>query len=193
MFDPFSHLHAIKPSRRFLKRKKAEWSSPPIIISGQKQLTPWPSLESAATVGNTVLVNSSRKQRALLLNSFLRYWLVIFSSAACTEVLLFDCCEWRMVWQNVTLLPFYNRQRPTGLDFLEQTINEMRQFTICAIAVIALSRLLCCNKFVVWNRRIPLTTKSENENTTGNTTRGRLENPLHLKMKMRLWALQVDS
>ena len=89
--DPFSHPHVTKPSRSCPKRKKAEWSSPPIMISGQKQLTPWPSFDRAATVDKTVLVNSSRNRPALFLNSFFRYWLVIFSSAACTRVLTRKC------------------------------------------------------------------------------------------------------
>ena len=95
--DPFSHPHSTKPSRSCPKRQKAEWSSPPIIISGQKQLTPWPSFERAATLDKTVLVKSSRKRRALLLNSFFKYWLVIFSSAACTRVPRRKCWSSRAV------------------------------------------------------------------------------------------------
>ena len=88
------------------------------------------------------------------------------------EVLLLDCCERWMVWEHVTHPLLGDRQRPTGLDFLEQTVHEMWQLTICAVAVVAPWRLLCHKIVVVWNRRTPLTTKFGNQDTTGNTTCG---------------------
>ena len=129
--DPFSHPYSTKPSRSCPKRKKADWSSPPIFISEQKQLTPWPGFERAATVDKTVLVKSSRKRRALLLNSVLKNWLVIFSSSACTRVTTRKCWssmavkdEWFGSMSTLPLLD--NRQRSTGLYFLLQTIHEVR-------------------------------------------------------------------
>ena len=130
--DPFSHPHATKPSRSCPKRKKADWSSPPIIISGQKQLTPWPSFERAATVDNTVLVKSSRKRRALLLNSFFRYWLVIFSPSVISSLFkvtfsISAALNWfnflhffNIMYQNLSL----NSSTDSDVFYVEQSLAE---------------------------------------------------------------------
>ena len=41
------------------------------------------------------------------------------------EIVLFDCCDRRMVWQHVTLPPLDNRQRTTGFHLLQQTIHKV--------------------------------------------------------------------
>ena len=109
------------------------------------------------------------------------------------EMLLFDSCERWMVWEHLTLPLLDGRRRPTGFDFLELAVDKMWQLTICAVAVVVPWRLLCNKIVVVRNRRILLTIKSPNQDATGSSTRGRLETPLHLQMRMLLGALQVDS
>ena len=89
-FHIFSQPHSTSPSSNYPYKKKSEWSSPR-IISGQKQLTPWPSLDLAAMVDQMVLQNSSRKHRPLLCNSFFKYELDIFSRAAWTRVATRKC------------------------------------------------------------------------------------------------------
>ena len=66
-------------SSRCPNRWKAEESSPPMTISGQKQLSPCPTGERAATVHRMVLTRSSRKRRQSLRNSIRRKLLFIFS------------------------------------------------------------------------------------------------------------------
>ena len=61
------------------KRWKAEESSPQMKISGQKQLSPCPTGERAATVESMVLTRSSRKRRQSLRNFFCKKLLYIFS------------------------------------------------------------------------------------------------------------------
>ena len=109
------------------------------------------------------------------------------------KMLLLDCREEWMAWEHVTLPPLDNRQRPTGLDFLEQKIDEVCQPTICAIAVVVPWRLLCHEIVVVWNERIPLSTKIGIEDATRNDTSWLLEMPNQFQMRMPLATTHVDS
>ena len=61
------------------KRWKTGKLSPPMTISGQKQLSPCPTGERAATVEKMVLTRSSRKRRQLLRKFFRRKLLFIVS------------------------------------------------------------------------------------------------------------------
>ena len=170
MFDRFSHPHAIKPSKSYPKRKMGERSSPPRIVSGQKQLTPRPSSDLAATVDKMVVQNSSRKRRALVRNFFQRgarhFLRGCRKSSLHQEMLLFDRGKCRMVREHVALPSLDKRQWPTGFNLLKQSIVEMWHLAICVVAVIAPWKLLCHKIVVVSNRGAPLNTKFENEDAT---------------------------
>ena len=77
--DPLTQPSSSSPSNNCPKRWKAEESSPPITISGRKQLSPWPHGERAATVERMVITRSSRKRRQSLRNSLRRKLLLTFS------------------------------------------------------------------------------------------------------------------
>ena len=77
--DPLTQPSSSSPSNSCPKRWKAQYSSPPRLISGQKQLSPSPTREGGATVGRMVLTRSSRKRRQSLRNSFRRKLLFVFS------------------------------------------------------------------------------------------------------------------
>ena len=82
-FDPPSFQ---KPIHQRSSRCSGLWSSPPMMIAGQKQLNPCPIMEQAATVDSTELVNSSRSLRASRWNSLFKYELPIFLRAASTRL-----------------------------------------------------------------------------------------------------------
>ena len=69
---PFFHPRSKSPSNKRPSRCRGAWLSPPMMITGQKQLSPCPTLEGAATVDSTEVVNSSRNLRASRWNSFFR-------------------------------------------------------------------------------------------------------------------------
>ena len=77
--DPVTQPSSSRPSSSCPKRWKAEKLSPPMTISGQKQLSPCPTGERAAAVERMVLTSSSRKRRLSVRNSFRRKLLFIFS------------------------------------------------------------------------------------------------------------------
>ena len=77
--DPLTQPSSSSPSSSCPKRWKAEYSSPPMTIPGQKQLSPCPTGERAATVERMVLTRSSKKRRQSLRNSLRRKLLLIFS------------------------------------------------------------------------------------------------------------------
>ena len=76
---PLTKPSSSSPSRGCPKRWKAEYLSPPIMIWGQKQLSPCPTGERAATIEKTVLTRSSGKRRQSFQNCFRRRLLFIFS------------------------------------------------------------------------------------------------------------------
>ena len=83
---PFIHPRSKSPSNNRPSRCRGAWLSPPMIIAGQKQLSPHPTLERAATVDSTEVVNSSRNPRASRWNSFFKSELTILLRAANTRV-----------------------------------------------------------------------------------------------------------
>ena len=109
------------------------------------------------------------------------------------EMLLFDSRERWMVWQHVVLPPFENRQRPTGVGFLQQTVDKIWQLTIRAVAVVIPWRLFCNKNIVVWNRRTPLSTKIRNEDATRNTISWFLEIPNQFEKRMPIGTPHIDS
>ena len=83
---PFTHPRSNRPSSRRPNKWSGAWSSPPMMIAGQKQLKPCPIFERAATVESTEVVNCSKKLRASRWNSRLKYELPILLRAANTRV-----------------------------------------------------------------------------------------------------------
>ena len=77
--DPLIQPRSSSPSSSGPKRWKEEELSSPLTISGQKQLSPCPIGERAATVEKMVLTKSSRKRRQSLHNSLRKKLLLIFS------------------------------------------------------------------------------------------------------------------
>ena len=77
--DPLIQPRSSSLSGSCPKMWKAEKLSPPMTISGQKQLSPCPIGERAATVERMVLTKSSRKRPQSLRNSLRRKLLLIFS------------------------------------------------------------------------------------------------------------------
>ena len=77
--DPLIKPRSSSLSSSCPKVWKAEYSSPPMTISGQKQLSPCQIRERAATVERMVLTKSSRKGRQSLRNYSRRKLLLIFS------------------------------------------------------------------------------------------------------------------
>ena len=77
---PITQPSSSSPSKNYPKRWKTEKASPPMMISGQKQLSPRTTGERAATVEGMVLTRSSRKRRQFLRNFFRRKLLFIFST-----------------------------------------------------------------------------------------------------------------
>ena len=78
--DPLTQPSSNSPSSSCPKRWNVKYSSPPLTISGQKLLSPYPIGEGAATVERMVLMRSSRRRRQSLRNSFRRKLLFIFPS-----------------------------------------------------------------------------------------------------------------
>ena len=83
---PFTHPRSNRPSSRRPNKWSGAWSSPPMMIAGQKQLKPCPIFERTATVESTEVVNCSKKLRASRWNSRLKYELPILLRAANTRV-----------------------------------------------------------------------------------------------------------
>ena len=75
--DPLTQPSSSRPSSSCPKSWQAEYSSPPMTISVQKQLSPCPTGERAATLERMVLTRSSRKRRLSLRNFFRRKLLFI--------------------------------------------------------------------------------------------------------------------
>ena len=69
---PSTHPRSKSPSNNKPNKCRGAWSSPPMMIAGQKQLSPCPTLERAGTVDSTEVVNSSRNLRASRWNSFFK-------------------------------------------------------------------------------------------------------------------------
>ena len=109
------------------------------------------------------------------------------------ETILHGCCEYWMLLGHKSLPPLDNRQRPMVVHFLEKTIDKVWRFTICAVAIFNPWRLLCHKVVVVWNRRIPLSTKLENEDATRTATSWVLETPSQLEISVPLGRIQDDS
>ena len=64
------HLRSNSPSNKRPSRWNGAWSSPPMMITGQKQPNSCQILERAPTVDSTEVVNSSGKLRASRWNFF---------------------------------------------------------------------------------------------------------------------------
>ena len=69
ILEPLTQLSSSSPSSRYPKWWKAENSSLPMTISGQKKLNPCPSGERAATLEKMVLTRSPKKRWQSLPNS----------------------------------------------------------------------------------------------------------------------------
>ena len=69
---PFTHPRSKSPPNNRPSRCRGAWLCPLMMIAGQKQLNPCPTLERAATVDSTEVVNSSRNLRASRWNSFFK-------------------------------------------------------------------------------------------------------------------------
>ena len=155
--DPFSQRHLMSPTINCPYRKKAEWSSPPSISSGQKQLTPWPSLDLTVTVDKIVLQNSSRKRWALAQNSFLKYETDIFSRAALMRVPTRKCPLQKRRLMNASAaysFPLLHWRQQNNLpSFVQNAKHEVWQLTVCPITVTIAKWLLCDEIVIVWNNR----------------------------------------
>ena len=100
---PLIHARSQSPSSKRPSLCSSAWSSPPMMIAGQKQLNHGPILERAATVDSTEFVNSSRNIRASLWNSLFKYELPILLRAANTRVPDKDSPS--AIWEIVSDLP----------------------------------------------------------------------------------------
>ena len=79
IFDHLTQPCSSRPCSSCPKRWQVEFSSPPIMILGQKQLRPCQTDERSATVERMELTKSSRKGRRSLRNSLSRKLLFILS------------------------------------------------------------------------------------------------------------------
>ena len=82
----FIHPRSKGPSSNRPSRCRGAWLFPPLLIAGQKQLSPCPTLERAATVDSTEVLNSSRNLRASRWTLFFKLELPNLLWAANTRV-----------------------------------------------------------------------------------------------------------